>query len=307
MNYAEGDVNSVERGSGARANKGKVSFSLIPFHLLSGVARVLMGGKLKYAPWNWAKGMKWSTAMDCTYRHLFKYWYCREDNDAESGEHHLDHAICNLLMLKHFSKTYNAGDDRPDLDVTCFDEWLEDVNTPFDEEEYLKRNPNHVKEEDPPPWSQDDADALQACVPECWRETPFNTGGKVKWDHLTLVQCNADVDATPKFPDDLGGKVKWDHLTPEAQAEFVAKGEVEKIMIKAVEEHGFDVVAGLAQVANELNAEPEPKPSDDLAQALPDDVLKDLEYLPEDLEESNKDWLIRQLGLYGLKVVEDGS
>jgi hypothetical protein len=101
--YAEGDVNSAERGSAARANKGKVSFSLVPFHLLAGTARVLMGGLLKYAEWNWAKGMKWSIPMDCTFRHLLKFWFLGEDIDAESGEHHLDLVLCNIFMLKHYN------------------------------------------------------------------------------------------------------------------------------------------------------------------------------------------------------------
>lgn len=143
--YAAGDVNSNERGSGARANKGKVSLSLIPFHLLAGTARVFMGGKLKYAEWNWAKGMQWSIPVDCIFRHFVKWWFLGEDIDPESGEHHLDHIICNLLMLKHYSVAFEEGDDRPPTDVTCFDEWLDDFCLSFDEEAYLERNPQ-IKE-----------------------------------------------------------------------------------------------------------------------------------------------------------------
>jgi hypothetical protein len=140
--YAVGDVNSTERGSGARANHGKVSLTLVPFHVLAGVARVFMGGKLKYAAWNWAKGMPWSTATDCLFRHLFKWWYLGEDIDPESGEHHLDHAICNLLMLRHYLTAYKEGDDRPPTDITGFNEALVDFTRCFDEEEYLRRNPS---------------------------------------------------------------------------------------------------------------------------------------------------------------------
>lgn len=138
--YAEGDVNSTIKGSGARANRGKPALSLIPLHLLAGVARVFMGGKLKYAEWNWAKAMHWSICFDCLLRHLFKWWYCREELDNESGEHHLDHAIANLLMLRHFQTAYKEGDDRPP-DFAQFSTALEDFNTCFNEEEYLKRNP----------------------------------------------------------------------------------------------------------------------------------------------------------------------
>ncbi len=139
--YAQGDIESNKKGSGARANAGKVSFSQVPLHLLAGVARVFMGGALKYAEYNWAKGMPYNTAYDCTIRHLFKWWYCREDIDSESGEHHLDHAICNLLMLKHYDLTYREGDNRPGGKLTRFPDELKDLCKLFDTEEYLKRNP----------------------------------------------------------------------------------------------------------------------------------------------------------------------
>lgn len=140
--YAEGDINSSERGSGARANSGKVALSLIPFHLLAGVARVLMGGRLKYAEYNWAKGLSYRTCMDCTLRHLTKWFWLGEDNDPESGEHHLDHAICNLLMLRHYVDTYKKGDDRPPQDLTHFNESMATSMKPFDEQAYLDRNPD---------------------------------------------------------------------------------------------------------------------------------------------------------------------
>ncbi len=138
--YAEGDINSEKKGTGARANLGKVSLSLVPLHLFAGVARVFMGGKLKYASWNWSKGMAWSTCFDCLIRHLIKWFYFREELDDESGEHHLDHAIANLLMLRHYHIAYKAGDDRPPT-FTGFAEALEDFNNRFDEVAYLERNP----------------------------------------------------------------------------------------------------------------------------------------------------------------------
>ena len=136
-----GDINSNERGTGARANKGKVSLCLIPWHLFAGAARVFMGGKLKYKEWNWASGMAWSACADCFLRHFIKWWFCKEDIDPESGEHHLDHMLANLLMLKHYTLTYKEGDDRPPV-FTNFAEWLDDLNLPFDEEAYLNRNPS---------------------------------------------------------------------------------------------------------------------------------------------------------------------
>lgn len=138
--YAEGDIKSDAKGSGARANKGKIDLTLVPMLLLGGVTRVFMGGCLKYADWNWAKGMAWGSAMACTLRHLFKWWYLREDIDPESGEHHLDHALANIFMMKHYTRAYPEGDNRPPTSA-LFEVWMEDFCQTFDEEAYFRRNP----------------------------------------------------------------------------------------------------------------------------------------------------------------------
>lgn len=136
---AVGDLNSTAKGSGARKSGGKIKFSLIPLHLLAGTARVLMAGVTKYAAWNWAKGMAWSECFDCTIRHLFKWWYCGEDYDEETGEHHLDHVMCNVLFMRHYAETYKEGDDRP----PAYCDFMEEMDwafTKFDEEAYKERN-----------------------------------------------------------------------------------------------------------------------------------------------------------------------
>lgn len=107
-----GDVNSQEKGSGARYCGGKPDFSLIPLCTLEDEARVWEYGKAKYASWNWAKGMPWSVCFACLIRHMAA-WQRGEENDPESGLPHLAHAMCNLRMLTLYSKTYPEGDDRP--------------------------------------------------------------------------------------------------------------------------------------------------------------------------------------------------
>ena len=134
---AVGEIDSEERGTGARRNSGKPAFSLVPFHLLAGCCRVFMGGKLKYAPWNWAKGSPWSSAFESLLRHLFAWWYLREDCDEESGEHHLDHVIANALFLRHFTLTYREGDDRPP-EFTQFMDAATEFRKKFDEDEFWK-------------------------------------------------------------------------------------------------------------------------------------------------------------------------
>lgn len=112
MVYQVGDINSKAKGSGARANGGKVRLDLIPLHLLNSGADVLEYGIGKYAEWNWAKGMQWNIPYQCLLRHL-SAWYRGEDIDAESGKSHLGHAMANLLMLEHYATAYREGDNRP--------------------------------------------------------------------------------------------------------------------------------------------------------------------------------------------------
>lgn len=124
-----GDVNSQERGSGARYNDSKPDLSLIPIVTLYDEARVWMHGKKKYAAWNWAKGMDWSVPLACALRHLAA-WQRGEDIDQESGLPHLAHAMCNLRMLTLYADVFPEGDDRPK-------KWLnpETVNAPQSAEE----------------------------------------------------------------------------------------------------------------------------------------------------------------------------
>lgn len=148
-----GNVNSTERGSGARYNDGKPDLSLIPPTLLpcsngehdvllkalqafmfdgnsapvrqfvrdmyairdaAGVtAKVFEYGKKKYAAWNWAKGMQWSIPVACALRHADAMWYRGEELDPESCLPHLGHLMCNLIMLLHFEQYFPEGNDLP--------------------------------------------------------------------------------------------------------------------------------------------------------------------------------------------------
>jgi len=129
---AVGDLDSEEKGTGARKSSGKVAFSLVPLHLLAGVARVLMFGAKKYKAYNWSKGMAFSECFNCTCRHLFKWWYLREDFDDETGEHHLDHVMCNILFLRHYTLEYKEGDDRPPSHANFGEQSFENFTKKFE-------------------------------------------------------------------------------------------------------------------------------------------------------------------------------
>lgn len=106
-----GDINGTTMGSGARFNQGKADLSLIPLASLYGEARVWTYGAQKYSRHNWQRGMAWSIPLACALRHLAA-WQGGEDNDPETGESHLDHAMCNLRMLRVYADTFVEGDDR---------------------------------------------------------------------------------------------------------------------------------------------------------------------------------------------------
>lgn len=65
-----------------------------------------------YPAWNWAKGMPWSVPTACAVRHLLAILR-GEHLDPETGLPHRGHAMCNLIMLAQYERTYQEGDDRP--------------------------------------------------------------------------------------------------------------------------------------------------------------------------------------------------
>lgn len=80
----------------------------IPPDAMRSAARVFSYGARKYAQWNWTKGMDWSIPVACALRHLLALTE-REYMDDESGEHHIGHFVCNILMLAWFQEFYPEG------------------------------------------------------------------------------------------------------------------------------------------------------------------------------------------------------
>lgn len=110
------EIGSVETpynkpGAGVKFDQGKLQWNLLPMKSLRGAVRVMMKGAVKYAPWNWRKGMPWSQPYNALQRHL-DAWMEGEDLDPDSGENHLDHAICELLFLRMFVIERPGNDDR---------------------------------------------------------------------------------------------------------------------------------------------------------------------------------------------------
>jgi hypothetical protein len=102
---------NVTLSVGHKCDAGKLAWHLFPFDAVRDVVRVLMRGAKKYTAHNWRAGMLWSRPYDATLRHLDAFW-SGEDLDPETGEHHLDHALCELLFLRDYAKRYPENDDR---------------------------------------------------------------------------------------------------------------------------------------------------------------------------------------------------
>lgn len=95
-----------------KGDSGKPRPGLIDPAFRLAMGRVLAHGEKKYGPANWMDGLAHSRLIDATERHLLAY-QSGEDRDHETGESHLVHAACSLMML-HWKDSHENGktDDR---------------------------------------------------------------------------------------------------------------------------------------------------------------------------------------------------
>lgn len=102
---------SDSRFTATKFDAKKPPMELIPWEAMEGVARVLDFGRVKYAAHNWRKGFEWGRLVGAGLRHVFKF-LGGEDLDPESGEHHIDHALCCFMFLSAHIKGGLGKDDR---------------------------------------------------------------------------------------------------------------------------------------------------------------------------------------------------
>jgi len=76
--------------------------------VLQDLAKVITYGAEKYEANNWQKNPMWK--YKAAYMRHYVAWLLGEENDKESGLHHLAHAMCNLMFLhwqdKQLVKSY---------------------------------------------------------------------------------------------------------------------------------------------------------------------------------------------------------
>ena len=90
--------NTEGEGRGVRYSAGKLPFRLVPWDGFIEVVEVFKMGGSKYAPRNWENGLSYESTFDSLMRHAIA-WYLGEDNDWESGLHHMAHVAWNALVL----------------------------------------------------------------------------------------------------------------------------------------------------------------------------------------------------------------
>ncbi len=102
-----------DNNEGNKLDDGKNRLDLIPPDCTEGIGLVLTFGANKYAPYNWASGIKYSKIIAAIKRHLLAMEK-GEDVDKESGLLHADHLACNTAFLQTYMrrKKYEEFDDR---------------------------------------------------------------------------------------------------------------------------------------------------------------------------------------------------
>jgi hypothetical protein len=77
----------------------KLRFDLIDYNQIEKLASILTKGAKKYADWNWIHVTPFNDRyFAATMRHLTA-WRNGDKIDKESGQSHLDHAMCNIMFL----------------------------------------------------------------------------------------------------------------------------------------------------------------------------------------------------------------
>ncbi len=91
----------------------KVPLGLFPSSALIYGALAFAEGAEKYGPYNWRdKAVEAMTYVHAAERHL-RAWLDGEEDTADSGQHHLGHAIACLAILVDAREQGNLIDNRP--------------------------------------------------------------------------------------------------------------------------------------------------------------------------------------------------
>lgn len=93
-------MNKKEKAT--RHNEGKKRWSLVHYKSLEPLVEVLEFGAEKYGEFNWQKGLDKREILESMMRHLAALMD-GEQNDKESGLHHIGHIMCNAMFYEYFN------------------------------------------------------------------------------------------------------------------------------------------------------------------------------------------------------------
>jgi hypothetical protein len=123
--YEKSDEEKAQLGKedAGRFDEGKTRHDLIPAWATEQLALVYTYGCQKYDDNNWWKGMRWSKVIGPMKRHVEK-WLRGEQNDDESGLHHLAHVAWNAITLMEYERNNLGTDDRVPFNFDLMDSAL---------------------------------------------------------------------------------------------------------------------------------------------------------------------------------------
>jgi hypothetical protein len=97
---------------GRKFDGGKLEYGLLPPKALEETVKVLTFGAQKYERDNWKKVPDSKRRyFDALQRHVWA-WKNGEQIDAESGIHHLAHAMCCLMFLYEHDTIYSLDNEK---------------------------------------------------------------------------------------------------------------------------------------------------------------------------------------------------
>ena len=104
--------------AGTKDDSGKLRWDLVDWGTLAGMVKIMTFGVIKYGDRNWEQGLLWGRVFGAMMRHLTVWWMAHmrgeDGTDPETGESHLDHAMCCLHFLRTYEKRGMTDfDDRP--------------------------------------------------------------------------------------------------------------------------------------------------------------------------------------------------
>jgi hypothetical protein len=109
--YEDAAMGYTDKPVGRKFDGGKLEYGLLPPHALREVVKVLTFGAQKYERDNWQKVSDSKRRyFDALQRHVWA-WKEGEQNDPESGIHHLAHAMCCLMFLFEHDTIYSLHNE----------------------------------------------------------------------------------------------------------------------------------------------------------------------------------------------------